>query len=173
VTAEPVRVVLAVALAAALVAVALPAVEEARESRRGALARDAAADLRASIRSLLARDDPVPPGGRGARRIVVVRVPAGDAAVRIGVREGRSDAVGWRAGDRSGRLPVGVDVRVAGRDGGAAGLTLRDQGHHRLRLVLRSHGGRRVVRVRRFKSESATTAHDDRTRLRPPGRERP
>jgi len=157
VTAEPVRVVLAIALAAALVAVALPAVEEARESRQSALAREAAADLRASIRALVARDDPVPPGGRGARRVVTVRVPAGDAAVRVGGRDGPSDAVGWRAGERGGRLPVGVDLRIAGRASSVAALVLRDPGRHRLVLALRERGGRRVVRVRRFKSREATT----------------
>lgn len=157
-TAEPVRVVLAVALAAALVAVALPAVDEARESRRASLAREAAGDLRASIRALVARDDPVLPGGRGARRVVAVRVPAGTAAIRIGVRKGQSDAIGWRAGDRGGRLPVGVDVRVAGRSTTDAELALRASGRHRLVLALRAIGGRRFVRVRRFKSPEAATA---------------
>ncbi|MFB6191856.1 MAG: hypothetical protein ABEI11_00875 [Haloarculaceae archaeon] len=157
-TAEPVRVVLAVALAAALVAVALPAVEEARESRRAALAQEAAADLRASIRGLVAREDPVHPGGRGARRIVSLRVPAGDAAVRVGVRTGPSDAVGWRTSGRRGRLPVGVDVRVGGIST-PDGLTLREPGAHRLVLAFRTRDGREFVRVRRFKSGDMTTPH--------------
>lgn len=73
-----IRALLAVALAAALLAASLPAIESAAADRTAAeLDRDAARLERAGA-SLLADDDP------GARRVVTVSLPA-DSLVAVGV----------------------------------------------------------------------------------------
>lgn len=167
-----VRLVLAVALAVALLATSLPAVEDARTSRTDALVRDDLREVRATARHLLAHDDPVAPGTRGARRLVAVRLPASLArptAVRLGTRAGATDALAWgRAGPRHAlatRFPVRavVDGRLR-RDGRP--LVLREPGRHRLALGLRRVGGRPVVTVRRFKPGNATRPGDARRERR-------
>lgn len=106
-----VRVLLTVVVAAALVAVAVPLVEDARrETARtaGERALDRVAD---GVRALVARSDPTT--GPGARRTVTVRVP-GATAGRMAVRW---VAVGGLPGPRTPAEPPGTDLlayRVAG-----------------------------------------------------------
>lgn len=149
-----IRVLLAVVLAAALVGYALPAVEQARASRADTLARDELTDFRATAVQFAATNDPVPAGTAGATLLVTVRVPR-DTALGIGVGP-HDESLAW---DRAGRTRVETDIRFDGT------LWLRESGRHRLRLSLVERGRDRVVRVRRFKPERATTTARVRTPL--------
>lgn len=165
-----IRLLVAVTLAVTLLGVTLPAVEEARTRHADALLRGELRELRADARSLLAREDPVPPGVAGARRVVTVRLPTTGrgTAVRLGTRAGRTDALAWGSAPLHSlvtRFPLRtvVDGRLL-RDGQP--LRLRAPGRHRLALGLRRIGGRTVVTVRRFKPGNATTPGDARRERR-------
>jgi len=140
-----VRIVLAVALAAALLATSVPAIDQGRVAHSDAVLDREADRLATGVAALAARS------GAGGRWIVAVRVPArswGHAGGRLVI----DDAVRWRAaGGRTGteRLPVPV----------ADGIELTAPGRHRLavRLVERDDGRAIVVRRLGFKSENATT----------------
>lgn len=127
-----VRTAVAVLLAGALLAVGLPAAEQARQ--HGAATRlDATTTALLSTADRLARESD-PTRRAGARRTVVVRIPSGGSL--------RFDGAGaaWRiAGGvwhrRRGRVPL-----VAGDTPGVLGA-----GRHRLRLSLRRQDGEVVV----------------------------
>lgn len=186
------RAVLAVALAAAIVAVAVPAVEDARVDHADASLRDDLRRLRRTAVALAASSDPVPVGARGARATVTLRLPGqGWHAPRVayvavgGVpppvggpsaggpsRPGVTDPAGgdvfvWRvAGGPRHVLRVPVDVRTVADGGPAAdpeALVLRDPGRRRLALRLVRVHGRPVVVVRRgFIGDGGTTPGRDR-----------
>ena len=155
-----IRVVLAVVLTLALMAVSLPAVDDARTART-ASSLDAASDrVRSTSERLVATSDPVG-GETTARRVVRLDLPTR----------------GW--GARAGRLRL-RDGRVARRvDGGdwhvvrVPALVVPDgslvvRGRTRLVLTHRRRAGRSVVVVRRgFKSEHATSADHDPARTVP------
>jgi len=143
-----VRVVLAVALAAALFAASAPAVDRARVAHSDAVLEREADRLAAGVDALTARSGP------GGRWVVTVRVPArswGHAGGRLAI--GDPAGVSWRpAGGVSdaARLPLPV----------VEGVVLTEPGRHRLVVRLLERDGEPAVAVDRleFKSEEATTA---------------
>lgn len=172
------RVLLAVVVTVAILAVALPAVDHAGRERT---ARSVGSDLRelgAAAASLADGEAAVAPGRRGAHRAVTVDLPresltsAGVASVAVGglpagtdgdvaARDDRrSDVLVARltGGDRV-VVPVETDLR-AGRASAPddRALVVRDPGEHRLHLRLVVRGDRHVVVVQRqrgFMSEAA------------------
>lgn len=120
-----IRVVLAVLLAASILAVALPAIDDARTTRTSDAMASAAERVSRAARTLVASDDPTAPTVPGARRVVTVRVPA--------------DSWGWR-GVRS--------VTIRGERGGATTETARsdapdEEGPTDAALTYRLSGGDR------------------------------
>lgn len=149
------RIVLAVALALAILGVALPGVEHARERRSARLVRGEAGAALDAGRSLLDRDEVVPAGVRGARRVVTVSIPqagwdaAGVDYLALGGSPASGDPstglVAYRIdGHPERRLRTTVPVRASGTDP----VVLRSPGDHRLVLALRPGDGERVVVVR-------------------------
>lgn len=142
-----IRAVLAVALAVALLSVALPLVDEGRVDRSATRLDAATGRLERAARSLLAHEDPTPPGVAGARRLVSVRLPVRSwTSVRATLRiDGDDDAVAYRlAGRRPHRTVLrGVDLRTP--DGP---VVFESPGRHRISLSLIRHDGVGVV-VRR------------------------
>jgi hypothetical protein len=134
-----VRTLLTVVVAAALVGASLPAVDDARADRTAARLDAAATRLSEVAAGLVAADDPVPAGERGAGRTVVVTLP------RAGVADARADylsiggvpgaaapsTVGYRV---AAGPPRRVDAGVRFHTGGEP-LVLRP-GRHHLRLTL-------------------------------------
>lgn len=170
------RAVLAVALAVALLAASLPAVDGARRDHAASQVRSQLERLATAARDLAARNDPVPVGNAGATRTVTLRLPArgwhsaGVAYVAIGgspendtTDTPEGDVLAWRlVGGPPRVLRVeGVDLRtvmVAGDRLAPDGrpLVLRGSGRHRVELSLVRHRGRPVVLVRRFMPENGT-----------------
>lgn len=106
-----VRVVLAVVVATALLAAAVPAVREVQQSRADQTVTTSADRLRTAIEEVERDSDPVPLGVPGARRRVRIEVPdkPSQASLRI-------EPVG--TGSRAG-----ADGRTNGPDAGSEGLT--------------------------------------------------
>lgn len=145
-----VRTLLTVVVATALLGASLPAVEEARVDRTAARLDATATRLSDAAAALVAADDPVPPGERGASRTVVVVLPAGGVAdaradyLSVGglPNDSRATTVGYRVADGSPRrLEAGVQFFVGERP-----LVL-PPGRHTLRLTLVRRGGHVGVRV--------------------------
>lgn len=137
-----IRVVLAVALAAALLSASLPAVESAATDRTAAALDRDADRIRAAGASLLADDD------AGARRVTTVSLPtstltaAGVDSFTVDCRPGCAVRYTLASGaSRTRRLPF----PLATPDGPVA---LSRPGEHRLTLGLASGGDGRVVTVR-------------------------
>jgi hypothetical protein len=139
------RLLVAVTVAAALLAVSLPAIETARSDRTVANLDRAAERVEDAGASLLADDDP----DAGARRVVTVSLPAesltaarvdrfavacrDDCAVRYRLRNGREST------HRLQSAPIQTP------DGPVA---FSKPGRHRLVLGLTREDGREVVTVR-------------------------
>ena len=159
------RAVLAVALALALLAASLPAVDDARASRT-ASTLDAASDrLRATGERLVATSDPVD-GETAARRVVRLDLPTRGWGARAGRLRLRDGQVAWRVGD--GDWHVDRVPTLVVPDG-----SLVVRGRARLVLTHRRRAGRSVVVVRRgFMAEGATSADYDPARTGS-GRARP
>ncbi len=148
-----VRTLLTVVVATALLGASLPAVEDARTDRTAARLDATATRLSDVSAALVAADDPVPSGERGASRTVVVTLPSGgfaDARARylsVGglPNDSRQPAttVGYRVADRP---PRRLDARVRFFVGERP-LVL-PPGRHTLRLTLVRRGGEVGVRVR-------------------------
>lgn len=150
------RVVFAAALAVALLAVATPAIDDARRDTSAASARGDLATVERAARSLLVTDERAP--GAGPRRSVTVRLPprswtaSGLAYLSLGGPPGGS------ATDRAARRGVAV-YRVRGGEPRRLPLdvplwapdpvVLREPGRHRLVLTVERVDGRRVVVVSR------------------------
>jgi len=139
------RVLLAVAIAAALLAVSLPAVETARADRTAA-ALDRTVERIASDASSLHADDDA---DAGARRVVPVTLPratvtaTGVDQFAIGCRD--RCAVRYQLSNgrhATHRMPSVPLVTPAGR------VAFSKPGTHRLVLGLTRKDGRRVVTVR-------------------------
>ena len=141
-----IRLVVAVLLTAALLGVGLPAAETAQSERAATLARDELTELRETLARFETRNDATRPGLPGATRLYTLRVPAG-VTVRLGVGP-RNESIQWSRGEHRGRvetdLPLANTLRLTG-------------GTHRLRLRLVRVDGEPRIRVRRFKSDPATT----------------
>lgn len=139
------RVLVAVTVAVALLAVSLPAVETTRGDRTAAKLDRAAERVGSAGASLLADDEP----DAGARRVVTVSLPskslttAGVDRFAVSCRDGC--AVRYRLG--SGREVTNrlASVPLATPDGPVA---FSKAGTHRLVLGLAREDGRRVVTVR-------------------------
>jgi hypothetical protein len=154
------RVVLAVVLAVAVLAVALPVVERARTQRSADLAEGSLARVAERATGLAATDEAT--GGGAARRVVSVTVPAGgpgttrvaylavggapDCATPRDASGGDVVAYRLRGGPtRVRHLPVDLRVRTDGRlRDDDDPLVLRDDARLVLSLV-GTDGGSRVV----------------------------
>ncbi|AUV81017.1 hypothetical protein C2R22_04530 [Salinigranum rubrum] len=147
-----VRTLLTVVVATALLGASLPAVEDARTDRTAARLDAAATRLSGVSAALVAADDPVAAGERGAGRTVVVSLPSGGFAdaraayLSIGGLPNDSrqppTTVGYRVADSPPRrLDAGVRFFVGERP-----LVL-PPGRHTLRLTLVRRGGATGVRV--------------------------
>jgi len=155
------RAVVAVALAAALLATSLPALETAQRQRTATHLGGEVDRLATAIADLRAREQATV--GHGARRVVAVRLPQRDwthAAVgylAIGGRPRESDAVGngatfaWRArgGGEQWRRTPGVRVAPVETCGGRP-IVLREPGVHRIALELGWRDGERRILARRL-----------------------
>ncbi|MFC5970640.1 hypothetical protein ACFPYI_04775 [Halomarina salina] len=154
------RVVLAVLLTLALLAVSLPAVDDARSTRAATALDDASERVRATGERLAATSDPAL-GETAARHSLRLDLPTrgwGARSGRLRLRDGR---VAWRVGD--GQWHVDRLPSLVVPDG-----PLVVVGRARLVLSHRHRAGRSVVVVRRgFKSENATTAARDLARPLP------
>lgn len=174
------RVVVAVALAVSLLGVATPAVETARVDHAEARLDAELEALAATAARLEERNDPTPPGVRGARRTTTLHVP-GSSWATAGLD---SLTVPGPSDDH----PHGVvRYRVAGGQekirwvsaplvGPPEGFSIEGGGTRRVVLELGRWEGEPVVVVRHpeFKSHGATRAGHDRIGdgpYRPAGRE--
>ncbi|SDM10800.1 hypothetical protein SAMN04487949_0877 [Halogranum gelatinilyticum] len=149
-----IRVVVAVAVATALLATSLPAVDSARADRTAAHLDGEMARLSAAATSLVDDDDATVSGVPGARRVLSVSVPArswtaaGVDAIRVGCRDGegcRRPMVGYEL-DNGRQRRVRLDVPLVVADGP---LVLRETGRHRLTLTLTRRDGSVAVVVAR------------------------
>lgn len=148
------RTVVAVCLAAALLAVSLPAAERALTERAATLAAGELDRLDAAAATLAAETDPVPDGVPGARRPFRFEFPRASSAgptperTTLECADGdcRTVVVSLRFSDGRTRefRRSGVQFRPAG-----GRLVLRQGGSHRLTLEHRLREGRSVVVVRR------------------------
>lgn len=146
-----VRTLLTVVVASALLGSSLPAVDDARADRTATRLDATATRLSDAAAALVATDDPVPAGERGASRTLVITLPrAGFADARadylsVGGTPTRPDrsTVGYRV---AGRPPRQVETSVAFVTGEEP-LVL-PPGHHRLRLTLVRTANGVGVRVR-------------------------
>jgi hypothetical protein len=161
------RVVVAVALATALLGAATPAVDSARIDHADARVQTELDELVTTADRLVERNDPAPPGVRGARRILTLYLPGpswGSAGLeRLSVPGPSADrprgTVRWRV--EGGRETTRwVSAPLVGPEGG---LSLRGGGARRVVLELARRNDDPVVVVRRpdFKSDDGPTAAHD------------
>lgn len=160
------RVVLAVAIAAALLGTAIPVVEDARVTKAQIGVETELERLERAAKRLVARNDILPGDAPGARRVIVLRLPErrwgsrGLAVLRFPPPGSLKDP-SWRIGER----PLEVwrpDVTLGGASGG---VSLREGGRTKLVLTLHRIDGEPVVIVSRpdFISEGAATETHART----------
>lgn len=144
-----IRLVVAALLAVALVAVALPVVEQTARDRSDAEVR-AGVDEVDGTATRLARTDETVPGTDGARRTVSVDLPASDV-VAAGVRhlaiDPDEDAYRYRVEGASERS---VQSSVPLETASGESLELTDPGTHRLVLSLADIDGERRIVVERY-----------------------
>lgn len=143
-----IRVAVTVALAVALLAASLPAIEYAAAERSDARVRAAIEDLDAAATDL-ARSEEATPGTAGARRVVTVRLPrrgATTAAVERVVVTAANRSYRYRV---AGREPRTVHGTVPVYPVRGEPLELRAPGEHRLVLRLVEVGGDRRVVIER------------------------
>ena len=145
-----IRVVLAVAVGAALLAAAVPAVETVRVSHADARLSGAVDRVEAAARSLAERNDAVTAPG-GARRVLTLHLPRGTwgtaGVEHFAVRPhplGNRTVVRWRVG---GGETVERRLDAVAIEPTGDGFTRRDGGRLRVRLVLLDRGEERVVRL--------------------------
>ena len=143
-----IRIVLAAVLAVALLAVSLPAVENAQTDRTDEIVRSDLESLDAAALNLYTNDELVE--GPDARRIVTVRIPERSwsaAAVDRVVIHGENETLTYRIDGQPTRH-VPANARLARPDRGP--LVLDAPGEHRLVLRLVEHEGVSVVVVERY-----------------------
>ncbi|MFD1511897.1 DUF7311 family protein [Halomarina rubra] len=157
------RIVLAALLTSALVAVALPVVDDARTATSAATLDTASDRVRTVGERLVATSDPVARGS-AARRVLTVSVPRRGWGTRTGHLRVGDGRIAWRVGDgpwHTERAP-----RLVVSDG-----PLVVRGETRLVFTHRLHDGESVVVVRRgFKTEAEATADHVTARTPPRGR---
>ncbi|MEF8813064.1 MAG: hypothetical protein V5A55_04520 [Halovenus sp.] len=138
------RVALAVTLAAAILAVALPVIETGgvqHSDQRVAAELDR---LETVAETLAARNDPPPAGVTGARQRVTVQLPVegwGTAGIEQFAVEPGNQAVRWRVTGGAEQVRRLTAVVLAGNS-----LRLDEGGPHRLQLTLRPDGSVRISR---------------------------
>lgn len=150
-----IRAVLSVAIAVALLATSLPAIEEARTDRTEQQLELASDRIERGILSLAFEDDPTPPGDPGARRTVTVDLPERSLTTapahhfRIqesdkGDRDGAGAIVEYALPGRppTERAIHDVDVRVVGEN-----IDLQGTGQYRLVFTLDRPAGEREATV--------------------------
>lgn len=145
------RVVLAVAMASALLAVSTPAVESARVQHSDERVSGEIERIERTAAQVAARNDPPPPNTDGARRKLTVRLPentfgtAGLDTLRIPATTTQTESVTvrWRVdgGTKQVRHVTAAKLDTEGT------LTLREGGRHRLCLVLQPDGSVRIERA--------------------------
>lgn len=143
------RVLLAVAMTAALLAVSMPAVDTARiEHSNGRIATELT-HVETTAAELAARNDPPPPGTDGARRELTLRLPeatVGSAGVeRLVVRPAtgtRPAVFEWRVADGTAQVRHVTDTTLHVSEP----LRFHEGGRHRIVLV---HQHDNTVRVER------------------------
>lgn len=137
------RVVLAVAMAAALLAASLPAVDTARVHHGDERTVGELDALEAAATTLAERNDPPPPGVAGPRRTVTLSLPEGTwsaaALERLHIdpidRSESYTPVRWRVdGGTSQTRQLRANITTGER------LVIEDGGQQRLVLELRSDG---------------------------------
>lgn len=164
------RVVVAVVLTVALLAVTLPALETARHDRSAQRVQGELDGLTAVIRDVHTREDAVPAGRAGARRVVTIRLPARtwtDAGVEYvaiggsppdtGMDERTKTTFAWQV---TGQRPHErrLDIPVEGGPPNEGPLIIRSPGVHRLAISRVRRGNRTVVVVQRLSgTESEST----------------
>ena len=145
-----IRVVLAVAVGAALLGAAVPAVETVRVSHADARVAGTLDRVEAAARTLAERNDAVRAPG-GARRVLTLHLPRGtwgtSGVDHFAVRPhplGNRTVVRWRVdgGETTERRLDAVAIEPTGD-----GFTRREGGRLRVRLVLVDRGNHRVVRL--------------------------
>lgn len=139
------RVVFTLALAVALLAVALPAVDHASVERSDAEVRSIVERLVSEARALVAGNDAVPPDSDPARRAVAVDFPS-DGFASAPIRSFRIEAP--PAGGIEGSRPGGIAERSpsVGRSGGsltAVNSTGKPTGSAATTITWRVDGGAR------------------------------
>jgi len=149
-----IRVVLAAALAVALLAASLPAVDDARADRT-ATALDASLErVERATADLATSEAPTAAGVAGARRVVAVRLPPSSwtsapvAWLSLGGRPGGppADVLAYSVADRP---PETVDVEGVDLVTPDGPVVLREPGRHAVALELVWRDGRAVVRASR------------------------
>lgn len=144
------RLVIGVALTAALVSVTTPALSTAQADSADADVDRQLRELSDRLETMVATDDPT--AGPGARRVAEIRLPAETqttetiAKLRFHSYEGVGVAT-WQVEDAGGdstRL-VGVPLRSVGDE-----LVLEESGIHRLAFAFRLQDGEPVVAVQRL-----------------------
>lgn len=143
------RTALSVLVAAALLGLALPVVNDARVAHGESQVRTELDNLETAAADLRGTSDPVQPGTRGARLERTLRVPTeswGRAGIeRLHVPASANRSVRWRVRGGGTRTRATTPPLIAPPDG----LTIRERGRHRLRLELQRHNGTAVVVVSR------------------------
>lgn len=164
------RVVVAIALAAALLGASMPAVDTARIDHAEARMAAEVDGLAATAERLQERNDPAPPGVPGARREVRLHLPGpswGSASLDYlsipgavtGSRGANYTEVTWRV-EGGRRTTRKLPVRLVGP---GDGLTVEGGGSRQvvLELTRRDEGPAVLVRRPEFKSDGgASVAHD-------------
>jgi hypothetical protein len=149
-----IRVVVAAALAVALLAASLPAIEDARIERTATDLDATLSRVERAAADLATNEAPTPGDLAGARRIVDVRLPppswtsAPVTWVSLGGRPGGppADVLAYRI---AGRPPDVIDLRGVDLIVPEGPVVLRDAGRHAVALDLLWLDGRAVVRVSR------------------------
>jgi hypothetical protein len=143
------RTALAVLLAATLLGLALPVVDDARVGHADSQVRTELTGLESAATDLRARSDPVAPDTPGARVTHSLRLPRatwGSAGIeRVQIPAHANGSVRWRVAGGESWSTTTTPPLVAPPDG----LTLRASGRHRLTLTLERHNGTAVVAVSR------------------------
>ena len=158
------RLVLAVAVSAALLGLAVPAIETAGTAHSETRVTDELDRLETTARTLTLRSDATP-HGPPARETTTLRLPArtwahpGVTRLRFG-----RNRVTWRVGDRD---PASRTL-TGPLSGPPGGLVLRDGG--RVDLVLVRRQGAVVVRRPNFITRNATTPGHEPARVAVTGR---
>lgn len=146
-----VRVVVAVALAAALLAVSLPVVEDARVDHGDSRIASEVKRLERVAAGLATENDLVPDGGTPARTALTLHLPerswgtSGTDVFHVPNESADADVV-WAVTDGQSRRRTLSGVSL---DGPPSGLVLHEGGRHRLVAELRRGEDGRTVRVRR------------------------